>query len=372
MIWFFLLKFLLVIPPLALALLIIGAILVGLIYGLPVTKKEKTKAFVDVLEMGIQDGHSPEHIVVGLSEAREQSFGLRFHLLAAHIENGFRLGQALEKTPKFLPRKIRAMLRVGEETGLLHQMLEASRKTLADATSQTLTTMNYLTPSLIFCFSLPAVFLVLSISVFPKFRVIMESMAIPTPSFAKWVLHSNGLLLALFCFPALAVCFHWLFFETSRAKPFEDRILFSLPWRYTRMQRDFAATLALLLDAGLPEEKALSLAAEGTGNQIFLARVQNTIAELRGGLKLTQAVQRLDGTGEFQWRLQNAARGESGFARALSGWVESLDAKAFRQEQTVSTVFTTGLILLNALGVGLVAIAIFQTLIAIINAGVLW
>ena len=49
MIWLFILKFLLVILPLALALIIIGAILGGLIYGMPVTKKEKAKAFVDVL-----------------------------------------------------------------------------------------------------------------------------------------------------------------------------------------------------------------------------------------------------------------------------------------------------------------------------------
>jgi type II secretory pathway component PulF len=372
MIWIFILKFLLVILPLALSLLIIGAILVGLIYGMPVTKKEKTKAFVDVLAMGIADGHSPEHIVVGLSKAREQSLGVRFHLLAAHIENGSRLGQALEKTPKFLPRKIRAMLHIGEETGLLRPMLEASRKTLSDATSQTLTAMNYLTPSLIFAFVLPLIFSILSITVFPKFRAIMQSMTIPLPSFAQWVFHSSGLLFALFCIPAIAVYLRWLFFESARGNALEDRVLFSLRWRYTRMQRDFAATLALLLDAGLPEEKALSLAAEGTGNQVFATRVQTAIAKLRDGLKLTQAVQRLDATGEFQWRLQNAARGENGFSRALSGWVESLDAKAFRQEQTVSTAFTTGLILLNAVGVGLVAIAIFQTLIAIVNAGVLW
>ena len=83
-------------------------------------------------------------------------------------------------------------------------------------------------------------------------------------------------------------------------------------------------------------------------------------------------MQRLDATGEFQWRLQNAARGGSGFTAALSGWIESLDAKAFQQEQIASTCFTTGLILLNALGVGLVTIGVFQSLIAIINEGVLW
>ena len=39
------------------------------------------------------------------------------------------------------------------------------------------------------------------------------------------------------------------------------RLRFWLPWRRKRMQRDFSAMLALLLDSEVPEQKAVSLAA---------------------------------------------------------------------------------------------------------------
>lgn len=367
-------KFIAMILPTVLWLIFVTAIFIGIISGMPVTQKEKAKNFVDVLDIGINHGQSPEHTIVGLSKMQEQSFGLRFHLLAAHIENGMRLGPALEKTPKFLPQKIRAMLRVGEETGLLRQMLNAARKTLADAKSQTLSEFDYLSPSFLASAVLPAIFLMLATIVFPKFSNIMAGFHIPIPHLTWLVFHASWLVAIPLFITAAVVGFRLLFADSLLFKPrfLADRLHFKTPWRHTRMQRDFAETLALLLDAGVPEEKALSFAAEATGNLVFARRVQAVIAELRQGLKLADAVGRLDARGEFRWRLQNAAHDQSGFGTALSGWIEALDAKAFQQEQTASHFLTSGLVLLNGLAVGLITVGMFQALIAIINAGVLW
>lgn len=367
-------KFVGTILPTLLLLVFAGAIVIGFISGMPVTQKEKAKNFVDVLDIGIQDGRSPEQTIVGLSKMRETSFGPRFHLLAEHIESGLRAGQALEKTPRFLPRKIRSMLRVGEETGLLRQMLSVCRKSLADTKSQTLSEFDYLSPSFLASAVLPVVFTMLAVAVFPKFLAIMDGYQIATPRLTALIFNAGWVVAFPLFITAAVFCFRLFFVENSRLKPklWEDRLHFKTPWRRTRMQRDFATTLALLLDAGLPEEKALAFSADATGNGIFAQRVQAVTAELRSGLKLTDAVARLDATGEFQWRLKNAAHGQSGFVAALSGWIDALDAKAFQQEQTASHIFTSGLVILNAIAVGLITIGIFQALIAIVDAGVLW
>src|SRR5205814_213196 len=126
-----------------------------------------------------------------------------------------------------------------------------------------------------------------------------------------------------------------------------DRLRFWLPWRRKRMRRDFSAMLALLLDAEVPEEKALSLAAASTANIVFMKRAERVIAELRSGVKLAEAVRWLDDAGEFHWRLRNVSSvvgqpSRSNFFAALAGWHESLEAKAFQQEQAVSQALTTG------------------------------
>ena len=133
------------------------------------------------------------------------------------------------------------------------------------------------------------------------------------------------------------------------------------------MQRDFSVMLALLLDVEVPEDKAVRLAAESTANRVFLMRAERVVADLRQGVKLTEAVRWLDDAGEFRWRLRNAAQAGRGFVAALDGWHETLEAKAFQQEQIASQTITTGFVFLNGLMVSLIAVALFQLLIAVIE-----
>jgi type II secretory pathway component PulF len=49
-----------------------------------------------------------------------------------------------------------------------------------------------------------------------------------------------------------------------------------------------------------------------------------------------------------------------------------LDAKAYQQEQAVSQVLSTALIILNGVLVCIVALAIFQPIIAVIQREALW
>jgi hypothetical protein len=114
------------------------------------------------------------------------------------------------------------------------------------------------------------------------------------------------------------------------------------------------------------------LAAKSTGNHIFLRRTENAEEALRQGATLTEAVARLDDTGEFKWRLENAAHAGTGFERALSGWHDSLEAKAFQQEQAAAQVVATLLVILNGLLVALVAIGFFQWLVTVTENAMLW
>ncbi len=138
------------------------------------------------------------------------------------------------------------------------------------------------------------------------------------------------------------------------------------------MQRDFATMLALLLDAGVPEQRALVLAAEASNNSLFIKRARLAAEQISAGTKLTDAVRTLDDSGEFHWRLTNAIHGRDGFLAALRGWFEALDAKAFQQEQAAAQTLTTALVLWNGFVVGAFVISVFDLLTNMIEEGVLW
>jgi type II secretory pathway component PulF len=130
--------------------------------------------------------------------------------------------------------------------------------------------------------------------------------------------------------------------------------------------------LAVLLDAGVAEADAVMLAAQSTDNGIFIRRAERVFERLGYGVPLMTAVQALDDTGEFRWRLENAAHGHGGFLTALNGWHDALDAKAYQQEQAVSQLFTTGIVVLNGCLVAVILTGVFQVLTTIVQELSLW
>jgi len=113
--------------------------------------------------------------------------------------------------------------------------------------------------------------------------------------------------------------------------------------------------LAVLLDGGVPEAVAVRLAGDSTANEICRRRASRVLAVLEKGVKLDDAVRTFDDSGEFHWRLTNATHTHGGFLKALHGWHEALDAKAFQQEEAATHILTSGLVILNGLVVALIA-----------------
>jgi type II secretory pathway component PulF len=340
-------------------------------------RAERARMLLDLLDTTVKQGKPLEETLISASQSRDMSLGVRFHLLACWLEQNLSFGEALAKVPRLLPPQIAAMLQAGMKIGDVRKVLPACRQLLKDAISQTRGAINYL---VILTFVITPlgvwVFGVLEVLVVPKFREISEGnlggnagpISFLYDHAVAIILLQVGLLLLLWLAailyiggPSIAVKF-----------PILDQLYFRLPWRRKRMQRDFSTLLAILLDSGVPEPEAVTLAADGTANTVFRQRAARVVERLRQGVKLTEAVQALDDTGEFAWRLANAVHGHTGFLAALAGWHESLDAKAFQQEQAVAHGVTSGLVLWSGLFVGAIAISAFLFLVSLTNSAVLW
>jgi len=348
----------------------------------PARRREAARAFLDLLEMGLLQGRSPEHTVVEVAATEDKTLGKRFQCLAERIQDGASLGPALESTPGLLPEPVTAMLQAGERLGDIRKVLPACRDALNAGPSRALGAFNYL-PVFSPLLPLLAVTLFLVIVIIPKFQEIfhdlLEEGQLPVATLL--VIHYTKTLLGVGILAAVLGILLLLLGQARRQWPSAysrtfkvlfDQCLFRLPWRHKRMQRDFSAMLAILLDAGVPEAEAVALAARSTGNHVFAARSQLVTVRLQQGQKLTEAIRAVDDSGELQWRLANAAHGHDGFLRSLQGWHDTLDAKAYQLEQAASQVFSTLLLLLNGVLVGIVVLALFQPIIAVIQREALW
>jgi type II secretory pathway component PulF len=295
-----------------------------------------------------------------------------------------RLSNALELVPRLLPPQIRAMLITGERIGDVRKVLPACRLLLRDSVSQVRGALNYvlimaflITP---FTIIIP---LVLRVKVLPSYVAVFEGMTEGNvlPAFTRLIFGTSGfftliqMAVLVLVWAALATyvggprLHSWLHEQIPGAG---DRILSWFPWRLKRLQRDFSAMLAVLLDAEVPEPEAVTLAANCTDNAVFRKRAAKVGKLLAGGTKLPEAIRAMDDSGELRWRLANALQRRGGFLRALTGWHEALDARAFQLEQTAAQVVTTSMVLLNGLIVACIVFAIFLALVQILNGATLW
>lgn len=362
-------------------LLGIICLLVFLDLNVGLRRQERARCFLHLLEIGARQGRSFEETVVSLARSRIQTLGSRLKVLARHVAAGSLLTDALDRVPGFLPAQIRAMLKTGAIMGDSRKVLAAARQTLRDAPGRAQAEQNNI---FIYFFLVPVGAFVVwhsLVFVFPILKEISKDMIGSTPPFmdsmAHWSLYLSIVAMVIWAGFLLAGLLHIggprLFSRLDAVLwPATHRIAYWIPWRRKRLQRDFTAMLGLLLDAEVPECQAVELAAASTANRVFLARAERVAADLREGVKLTDALRHLDDAGEFQWRLRNAAYAKTGFAAALAGWKEALEAKAFQQEQTFSQILTTSLVLLNGVMVALVAVGFFGMFSFLIESAVLW
>lgn len=352
----------------------------------PMRRQERGRFFLDLLATILSQGKPLEQSLIEISNNREKTLGIRFHIVTGYLERGLQLGGALQKVPRFLSPQVAAMLRAGEELGDIRKVLPVCDYLAKDAQSNVRGAISYLVV-IAFALSPCSLFVLntLAVIVFPKFKEVLIGMPQPGEHIAPtafgfleaslhWLILAQAVL---FTGLLIAMVFYiggpWLARSLqSPSFPFIDWIAWHVSWKRRRLLRNFSQLLAILLDNGMPEASALRLAGESITNEILHRRVARAQIALANGTKLTDAVALLDDSGEFRWRLTNAIHAHGGFLRALTGWHESLDAKAFQQEQTAAHSVTSALVVANGAIVAIVAIGVFSALIAIVNTVALW
>jgi len=353
------------------------AVLLHFLLSLPMRRRDRALFFLDLLETVLKRGQTVEQAIISAAANHDRSIGVRFFTVAAHVECGDRLGEALAKEPRFLPPQVNAMLAAGEKLGDLRKVLPACREVLRVAPDTVRTTMHYMV-AILLLFAPIACWLIsmLAIFVIPKFKEVAASMdqeiwpltLFVFRNFPKMVLLEAVIFLGLTGVAAVYIggpgFVRWFQF---RSVPVVDWVAWRVPWKRKKLLRAFSAMLAVLLDGGVPEAEAVRLAGESTANEICRRRAQRVVVALQGGVKLDEAVRAFDDSGEFHWRLTNATHARGGFLAALRGWHEALDAKAFQQEETATHALTSGLVILNGLVVALIATSMFGMLIMILK-----
>jgi type II secretory pathway component PulF len=351
--------------------------LIHFLFTLPMRRTERARLFLDLLEGTLDRGQSVEEMILSVAQSRDRTVGVRFYFLAAYVESGLRFAAALEKVPGFLPPQISAMLAAGDKLGDYKKVLPACREILRDRPVAVRSAVHYLIlVVLVFSPAFIVVVMLTTVFVIPKFKEVASGIGVRWGPEQLFVFGNTGWLIGLEVIVSVLLAVAVLVYiggpQFTRSFKFSqmpvlDWMAWRIPWKQKRLLRTFSAMLSVLLDGGVPEAEAVSLAGACTANEISRRRAQQVIAALQGGVKLDDAVRLFDDSGEFHWRLTNATHARGGFLNALRSWHEALDAKAFQQEEASAHLITSSVVIFNGALVALIATAMFGILVMVLN-----
>jgi type II secretory pathway component PulF len=356
------------------------ALLLGVFYvfyfwlSRPLKKQEEARVFIQLLRLAVKGGRSIEATLIEASRTRDRTIPVWLHYLAAHLEAGFPLPEALEKSKLIIPPSIVRLLQVGLKNNTLPGLLQHADDLQFQPLSRAFQGVDLLYLGLLAFFpAISSVTITLMVFVVPKFESIVAGMGGNTET-------TNVLRQVFSIAPAFALvatvlvyslAFAYMGFSLSWPRYLRvplDRATLFVPYVRTRAVRTFTMALSFFIDAGVSEKEAVVQAAELTGNLHFEKLALRCSSDLEHGISLPEALKQFDQMEQVAARCDFAAASNLPFQKALAGWLDFLKSREAQQEQTLCHALSSAMTVLNGIFIGTITCCLFAALISIIEA----
>jgi type IV pilus assembly protein PilC len=244
-------------------------------------------------------------LVQGLEILTEQAGAstLRTIVLAVkeRISQGAYLWESLSVYPQVFPKLYIALIRAGEASGSLDQMLKRLSRYLEDADrlrKMVKSAMMYPIIVVLIGFSVVALMLIF---VIPRFEDMLKNGGQELPEPTKWVIQTSHFLINnVFAILGVLGVLTYLatrYFKSDEGKAFKDRMLFRFPLFGPMMQKAgvarFARTMQTLLMSGVNLIDAIDICKATIDNAVLEDAVAKIRAEVEAGKTLGMVVGKL-------------------------------------------------------------------------------
>ena len=280
-------------------------------------------------------------------------------LLAEKIRQGASLSQALEAPPAAFPIYFSKMVKAGEMSGTLEQILERLARHLAKEEEMRRKIREALAyPALVLSLGITTLFVLLE-WVIPKMTSVYESFGSRLPFLTRAVLLASKLFL-----PAVCLALFLLMLTAFLLRKHKDLIsswFLKLPvagelYRHILLSQ-FCSLLSLELASGIPILQALDSVKDTFSNALFqrdLGQVRESLAQ---GQRLAEAMQGLSWVKESSLALIYSGEEAGKLPEALAEEAQDSEQELESRAQVLVKLLEPGMILGVGLVVGIIVIA---------------
>lgn len=285
------------------------------------------------------------------------------------MTKGATLHESLRKYPSVFPEFYCNMIKVGEESGTLDNVLENLKKQLEkehELKSKIKGAMTY--PVLIFSFMLIAGILMI-VFIVPKFVVLFESLGASLPLFTK-ILFAASTFLAKFWY-AIPIAIFALYFslriflKTASGKSFFDYTLLKIPviGKIARESNTASTTrvLSSLIASGVPIVRSLEITSETLENIYYKKAIKQVAEDVRVGSNLSESLRKAgDIFPDLVSQMAQVGEETGETSIILSELADFFEKEVIDASQSLSSIIEPILIITIGVCVGLFAVSMIQ------------
>lgn len=305
-----------------------------------------------------------------MKEGMQKPLALKSMLDSIHnsVENGTPLSQALSQYPLLFDELYISLIRAGEASGRLDEMLNKIATNMEKTERIKRKVKKAMTYPLTVLVVAIVVTIVLLVKVIPVFEVFFADFGAELPALTQTVISISqslrgGAIVIPVTLIALIMLLLWLKKRHSSLRKKINQWAFAIPiigvvFKLGAMAR-FARTLSVLFEAGVPLIDSLQATAPATGSVIYENATYRIAKAVENGTPLSQAMQQGDNFEQTAIQLVKVGE-EAGNLGEMLGYVATMYEEQLDDKVTYLTTMLEPLIIsLLALIIGTLVIALY-------------
>ncbi len=312
-----------------------------------------------------------------ITETSNESFKAKLTDIADDIQGGLPISQALSRHPDAFSNFYVQMVRSGEESGKLDEILNY----MADYLERSYDLASKARNALIYpAFVLSAFLIVITIMlvvVVPKLSSIILELEQNVPFYTKAIIGLSDFLRTFGVFflviLALGVIFVWRYRLTPSGRKAMSRLQLSIPilkdlYRQIYLAR-FADNLQTLLSGGVGVARSLEISADVIGNEIYSEIIKEARDAVKGGSPISAALARYEDVPPLVSQMIRIGEETGKLNQILSTLSRFYTREVNNTLERMVSLIEPALILFLGLGVGVIVAAVLVPIYSI-SAGV--
>ena len=236
------------------------------------------------------------------AEEKHRKFKMILNTVSDNIRKGLNLSESLSRHPGVFNTLFVAMVKAGEVSGNLNEILEqlsSYLENLDDTRRKVKSAMNY--PIFMILF-LIGMLMVMLLVIIPKFSQVYSQLGAGLPAatrqmidFSNWFGNNVGFL-GFVTFTVIAII--WLISKTQRGGYALDSFILKIPVFGTLTEQSilnkFCKTFGILIGAGVPVLETTALLRKVVDNKVYERAIDNASDLIRDGYNISTALRRTE------------------------------------------------------------------------------